>query len=202
MSDKNRKDKLPSKSTILEYWVEHTCESYLATDFDEAIKRCWRCSYKTSELHRCHIIPESLNGKPEPQNLVLLCKRCHEQAPNVKDKEFMFSWIHATKIPHYDFEFKTKNDNIFELIYKRSFLVELIKLCELKDISEIFKQENIKNKIKSIIFSKTGNHYGQGLRSNQSTRAWVLNEVEKIFIKELKIKVPKDFITKPKKLTW
>lgn len=197
----NKKDKLPSKSTILEYWVDHTSESYLATDFDEALKRCWRCSYKTSALHRCHIIPECLNGEPKPQNLVLLCKRCHEQAPNVKDKEFMFSWIRATKAPFYELHLETKDENIFELIYKRSFLVELIKLCKGKDLSEICKQENIKNKMKSI-FDKIGTHYGQGSRSNNSTRAWTLNETEKILIKELKIKVPKDFITKPEKLTW
>ena len=58
---------------IVDYWDSRVNEWEISVDFSEAHERCWRCGYK-SKLQRCHIIPDSLGGRDEPNNLVLMCK--------------------------------------------------------------------------------------------------------------------------------
>jgi len=58
---------------IVDYWKRHEDECGLSVDWAEAHERCWRCGCEKN-LERCHIIPDSLGGKDEPSNLVLLCK--------------------------------------------------------------------------------------------------------------------------------
>lgn len=101
---KKRNIRKPIKTTkkeIVDYWASKQEEVGLSVDWSEAHERCWRCGYK-KPLERCHIIPDSLGGKDEPENLVLLCKRCHIEAPNVEDKNFMWDWIRAYGTPFYD----------------------------------------------------------------------------------------------------
>ena len=64
-----------------------------------AEKRCWRCG-KETELQRCHLIPDSLGGKDEASNIVLLCDKCHKEGPNVADPEIMWDWIKAYAQPN------------------------------------------------------------------------------------------------------
>jgi len=54
-------------------------------------------------LQRCHIIPEQepFNGKDEPANMVLLCARCHVEAPSCDDPQEMWRWIKRTCKPTY-----------------------------------------------------------------------------------------------------
>tara|TARA_R110000782_G_C14523538_1_gene381391 strand:+ start:42 stop:524 length:483 start_codon:yes stop_codon:yes gene_type:complete len=90
-----------SKKKILEYHYKNTDECVLGCDADEWHHRCWRCGY-IRNLERCHIIPKSLGGKNTPDNYVLLCNDCHQEAPNVKDETFMFEWIENTCISTYN----------------------------------------------------------------------------------------------------
>ena len=53
---------------------------------------CWKCGVH-SNLEAAHIIPKRLGGSNKPENLVILCTRCHEYAPDVLDKEYMWEWI-------------------------------------------------------------------------------------------------------------
>ena len=76
-----------ARTHLLE-WEEREDESDLSVDWAEAEEICWRCGCKR-KLQRCHIIPDSLGGKDEPSNLVLLCERCHIDAPNVESQTFM-----------------------------------------------------------------------------------------------------------------
>jgi 5-methylcytosine-specific restriction endonuclease McrA len=73
---------------IVAYWETLQDESGLSVDWAEALERCWRCGYK-SALQRCHIVPDALGGSDTPSNFVLLCGRCHREAPNVADAEFI-----------------------------------------------------------------------------------------------------------------
>ena len=57
---------------------------------------------KKFKLQKCHIIPDSLGGLDDPSNLVLLCNRCHREAPNVKDEEIIWKWLKAYKQSAYD----------------------------------------------------------------------------------------------------
>lgn len=122
---KNKREKIKTtKKEIVEYWSNKQEEIGLSIDWLEAHERCWRCGYK-KPLERCHIIPDSLGGKDEASNLVLLCKRCHIEAPNVEDKYFMWDWIRAYGTPMYDTFWKIRAQKEYEFIYKKSFIQEL-----------------------------------------------------------------------------
>lgn len=56
-------------------------------------RTCWRCGWAGSRIERCHIIPASLDGPDQPSNLVLLCHRCHLDAPDVLDPAVMWKYI-------------------------------------------------------------------------------------------------------------
>lgn len=122
---KNKRETIKTtKKQIIEYWGSVQDECGLSVDWAEANERCWRCAEK-KPLQRCHIIPDSLGGKDEPSNLVLLCNRCHIEAPNVEDKNFMWDWIRAYGTPLYDTFWKIRGQKEYEFIYKKSFLKEL-----------------------------------------------------------------------------
>lgn len=113
-----------TKEEIVNYWIKIQDECGLSVDWAEAEYRCWRCGYKAN-LQRCHIIPESLGGKDEPSNLVLLCSRCHIDAPNVESKTFMWDWIRANGTPLYDTFWFLRAQKEYEFVYGKSFQQEL-----------------------------------------------------------------------------
>ena len=76
---------------------------------------CFICG-KASRLERCHLIPRSLGGSNELDNLVLLCNEHHRQAPNLAlDKEVMLKWIEV-EAETYDHFFNMKKDDLSEWI--------------------------------------------------------------------------------------
>ncbi|WP_408639329.1 HNH endonuclease [Nocardia yamanashiensis] len=77
---------------IVDHWSMVEDESGLAIDWAEAHERCWRCGYK-AKLERCHIVPDALGGAATPDNLVLLCSRCHREAPNHENPIYMWRWL-------------------------------------------------------------------------------------------------------------
>lgn len=119
-----RKPIRTTKEEIVKYWTRVEDECDLSVDWIDASERCWRCGCKKT-LHRCHIIADSLGGKDEPKNFVLLCNRCHIEAPNVEDETFMWDWLHAYRTSLYDTFWKLKAYKEYEFIYKKSFMQEL-----------------------------------------------------------------------------
>ena len=81
-------------SQAVDYWSKRIDECGLSVDWSEAHTHCWRCGCEKN-LERCHIIPDSFGGEDAPHNIVLLCKRCHVDGPNVTDPEIMWDWIRA-----------------------------------------------------------------------------------------------------------
>jgi len=152
---------------IVEYWSQHENECGLSVDWTEAHERCWRCGYK-SKLERCHITPDSLCGADEPANLVLLCGRCHREAPNVKNPKFMWIWIRAHGTSFYDTFWTLRGEQEFELIFGRKPFSGV----DLEAVS----QEAINDAMQEAMRSATI-HYGEG-RMNPSTIACVLHQVE------------------------
>lgn len=116
---------------IVNYWASHEDECGLSVDFSEAHERCWRCGCER-HLERCHIVPDSLGGKDEPSNLVMLCKRCHMDNPNVADPEIMWDWLRAYAVPFYDTFWQIQGMKEYEKIYSRHFRDEL----ELREITK------------------------------------------------------------------
>jgi 5-methylcytosine-specific restriction endonuclease McrA len=108
-------DKLPSKSQIFEYWKDRFQPLGFFIDWGEP--SCWACGFhydvkydiKRSDaswaqilrgwdkipLQRCHIVPRSLGGSDEPGNLFLMCRECHDAAPNTIIADVFIEWAKA-----------------------------------------------------------------------------------------------------------
>ena len=151
-----KRDSIKTKiKDIVDYWFTRVDECGLSVDASEAHERCWRCGCKKN-LERCHIIPASLGGKDEPSNLVLLCKRCHLENPNVNDPEIMWDWLRAYGVPFYDTFWDLLGQKEYEFIYHKSFISELedLGIVDLEDINKILKE------YAPIIIKEVRHHYG------------------------------------------
>ena len=62
--------------------------------------RLWNSSHVKSRLARCHIIPQSLGGADTPDNLVVLCKACHESSPDTTNPQTFWRWFYDTRRTH------------------------------------------------------------------------------------------------------
>lgn len=152
------------KNEIVEYWFSRIYEYGLSVDADEADKRCWRCGCKRT-LDRCHIVPSSLGGSDEASNLVLLCKRCHLDNPNVADLEVMWDWIRAYGTTFYDTFWVIQGIKEYEFIYRKTLDEEFeIRGINYDEKFEKLMKEEIKN---------TSYHYGDPYL-NKATIAGVI----------------------------
>ena len=108
-------DDPPSKSEIFDYWKDRFRDLGIFVDWGEP--GCWACGFhygtkydiKRSNaswneilrcwegipLQRCHIIPRSLGGTTDPPNMFLMCRECHDLAPNTDIPEIFFEWVRA-----------------------------------------------------------------------------------------------------------
>ena len=89
---------------------------------------CWKCG-KHSDLEAAHIIPKCIGGSNKTENLVILCKRCHEFAPNVNDKEYMWEWINYEGMYIADFL-----DNMTSSKHKK--IIKILKILKSKKFQE------------------------------------------------------------------
>lgn len=152
-----------SKKEIVDYWFSIVDECGLSVDAAEAHERCWRCGCKKS-LERCHIIPGSLGGEDKPSNLVLLCKRCHLENPNISDPEIMWDWLRAYGTSFYDTFWVIQGMKEYEIIYHKSLEEEFI-VGKIDDFNKF-------NKIVQEQMKKTTFHYGHPYL-NKATMAGV-----------------------------
>lgn len=53
----------------------------------EALKKRWK------GLERAHVIPRALGGPDTPENIVLLCERCHKESPDTADASRFWRWV-------------------------------------------------------------------------------------------------------------
>jgi len=97
---------MPSLNTIVKYWeAEYEAgrpTPWLPT-FEWHEPECMACGYlaeswgnkdwSKAKLDRCHIIPRAFGGSDEPSNLVLMCKRCHEDSPDCADPQILIKWM-------------------------------------------------------------------------------------------------------------
>ena len=92
---------LPSREAIAGYW---NTQRPLGMKWEKfPADKCWRCFVSFSQRgesesgNRCHIVPSMLGGSDSKENLILLCNRCHREAPDVPDPEFIWYWIEHTR---------------------------------------------------------------------------------------------------------
>ena len=174
---------------IVAYWSRHQDESGLSVDWAEADERCWRCGCKKN-LERAHIVPHAMGGKDEPSNLVLLCKRCHADGPNVDDPEIMWDWIRAYGVPFYNTFWGVLGRKEYQFIYGSSVEEELQKI--LASAQTRINEEEFKEMVKSRFekaMDRSSNHFGQPY-FNTATMAGVHRMLLKDIAKELGVDFP------------
>ena len=168
-----RQDKTTLKE-IADYWIKNNNidETQLNFDWSEAHTHCWNCgdnqyrkSKKTASLERCHIIPHALKGEDKPSNYVLLCHKCHSEAPNTSESNDMWDWIKSNYIP---------------LSFYETYKIRkaLVMFKEKEGYSFFDKAINIKD-INNAITSearKTGTH---GIKYNVSTFYYIFKSIIK-----------------------
>jgi hypothetical protein len=108
-------DDLPSRSLIFDNWKERLEKLGFFVDWGEP--GCWACGFHYDvkydikrpdagwkdtlkrwdalPLQRCHIVARSLGGTNDVGNLFLMCRECHDLAPNTVFSEIFFEWARA-----------------------------------------------------------------------------------------------------------
>ena len=164
---------------VVNYWSSRESECGLGVDWAEAEQRCWRCGY-ASALQRCHIVPDSLGGVSDPSNLVLLCARCHREAPNVADPRLMWIWMRTSCVPFYDMYWTTRGVQEFEKMFGRKPFTtpQFDGLAEGRAV-ELLREEMRKATI----------HFGEG-RMNPSTMASIFALIEERVTGRLPTRAP------------
>ncbi len=175
-----RKQIKTKKEEIVNYWFFEQLidECGLSVDASEAHERCWRCGCE-KRLERCHIVPESLGGKDEPSNLVLLCHRCHIENPNITDPEIMWDWLRAYGVSFYDTFWSVLAAREYEFIYNKSFYEEIVDM----GISVDEKLENFIKKTIKKLTKETSYHFGHPYL-NPATHAGLYRMLVKRIAKE------------------
>ena len=181
-SKKRTHQNMPSHLAIFSYWRDKVYEGDIGIDWeDEAYKRCWRCgriSKNRNATQRCHIIPSSLGGANEPENLVLLCDFCHKEAPNVNCKDTMWTWIKNTSTAFYDTLPHLRAFEAYEKIYGVKFQSELQKVFVSKFPEQTVSDNQVFFEFFGQVYGEklipdTTIHFGQG-QTNPSTKAFLL----------------------------
>lgn len=171
---------------IVDYWKENWADHGIGVKWEDATEYCWRCSYKR-RLQRCHIIPASLGGKDEPSNMVLLCKTCHSEGPNVEDPEIMWEWIGAYQVPKYNTFWLIQGMKEYESIYGTSVEQDLGDVLALAGVGEMPK-EDISQYIEKAVH-RSSIHFGQAY-PNSATIAGVLRIMVKTIAGDYSVRFP------------
>lgn len=165
---------------IVEYWAARESDAGLGVNWSEAETRCWRCGYE-GRLERCHIVPSALGGADEPHNLVLLCKRCHREAPNVADPRYMWIWLRKTCVPFYDTFWTWRALKEYEQMFGGPPLSRFDESAFSANREGLIRkrfEELLRQMLTQAII-----HYGEG-RLNPSTLACVVHMAEEQLAKE------------------
>ena len=187
-----------TKEDIVNYWFfeQMIDESGLSVDAAEAYERCWRCGCE-KRLERCHIIPESLGGKDEPSNLVLLCHRCHIENPNISDPEIMWDWIRAYGVPFYDTFWHHIAMKEYEFIYHKNYYDELADIgIPINGETELLIKKYSKGLIK-----ETGYHFGHPYLNAATLAGFYRMLLKKLAKKYGKTVLPPDY-NSPRRPWW
>jgi len=166
---------LPLKSRIFEHWKERLPALGILIDWGKP--GCWACGFHygtkydikradadRAEILRCwdriplqrgHIIPRPLGGTNDAANLFLMCRECHDQAPNTIVPEIFFEWARAQS---WDARESTKISAAFD-----AFGVDL---AALRDFEEFIDSEDFR----SWISAKFGLHRPQSNYAPISSR--------------------------------
>lgn len=63
-------------------------------DVEHNVREIWDYQEVRSKLQRCHIQPRALTHNNRPDNIFLLCKKCHMESPDYTNPQFFFKYIY------------------------------------------------------------------------------------------------------------
>ena len=176
-----------TRKDIVKYWTSHQDECGLSIDWAEGEERCWRCACKVTKeenLQRCHIIPRALGGEDTPSNLVLLCKRCHAEGPNVTDPEVMWDWIRSYGVAFYDMFWTHMALKEYYFMYGYRYSDEVKEIIKHSKCNDEEKAMILLTKISKNMYNNANIHYGQDYY-NTATIAGILRMTIKEFSEKL-----------------
>lgn len=175
-------------SQAVDYWSKRVDECGLSVDWAEAHTHCWRCGCEKN-LERSHIVPDSLGGEDAPHNIVLLCKRCHVDGPNVTDPEIMWDWIKAYGVPFYETFWGILGMKEYQFIYKTTFAQDLSDIIAAANLEFDDEIKNKVNEITRTVMNKAGIHFGHPY-FNTATMAGIHRMTLKNFAEECGVEFP------------
>lgn len=74
--------------------IDKTC---FGQDNEVDLKKLWSADETKKGFERCHIVPGTLGGKDEPNNLFLMCRECHHLSPDTKYPSVFFKWVYKQR---------------------------------------------------------------------------------------------------------
>ena len=92
------------------------------------LKHKWEFGHK-NYLQRCHIVPRQLGGSNHVSNIVLLCRHCHLENPNVRNETAYFKWLQFHKS-----RYEIINDEVRQL---SDVMIDQYKLKQAVSISSL-----------------------------------------------------------------
>ena len=107
----------PKPWEIYKAWAENDFEWLEEKELQDCreLPNCFACGYefriKTNYVNsscenkwnnaygieRAHITPYSLGGENIPLNYLILCPKCHMEAPDIKDRRIVLNWCNSHK---------------------------------------------------------------------------------------------------------
>lgn len=133
---------------------------------DAVIKSNWSAAISS---------PIPAEGQTNLLNLVLLCKKCHLENPNVSDPEIMWDWLKAHRTSLYNTFGIIQGFEEYKKIYGVSFSEQVMKLG-------ISKVEELEPLIASKMEGCT-RHFGES-HLNKATFAGILRMIYKEIVKD------------------
>ena len=98
-----------SKSVpVIDDWGEPACwccgnhvnvETYTLYEYNLVydVHKIWDYKKVANKLQKCHIEAKQFGNNDNPENLFLLCRKCHENSPDIKNSKLFFRWIYKNK---------------------------------------------------------------------------------------------------------
>ena len=87
----------------------HNYDELIQSDEDNSLKKIWNDRYVSRMFEKAHIIPKSLGGTYDADNIFCLCKNCHKDSPDTIYPKRFFKFV-------YD---RRKEGNWYERITKK-----------------------------------------------------------------------------------
>lgn len=170
----------PTAYRIAEYWASAEGAKRWLVCIDLGEPSCMACGYyakhwdkpKTPnqrwndcKLDKAHIIALSAGGANEPSNYLMLCSRCHADAPMTNNEKAMFRWCDRRR-SYVDVRLQSFKDAIEDAD------ISIDDLMKLQSIEPDRLQELMHNKGKSLA---AGTHFSEGM--SHATMAAVLKSI-------------------------